>query len=143
MKYVHRDGTAREQEWAEPVVPRAPSAAPGVCPSRTNASYVWAVPTQEGFALQLNSLLSMLTLAARLRRVAVVMPLLATGPHYRAHVATQKMAPTIRMDRYVNFSASLARAPGFGDVRYRRRAERTKPVSAGLCGVGPRASSSR
>lgn len=110
MRWIDEDGTERERNWVEPLDPRTGAAdASALCPA--SERFVWAVPTQEGFALQLNSLLSVLALAHRLARVAVLMPLLATGPHYRDAVATRKIRPYYRMDRFVNVSASLAKTP--------------------------------
>jgi len=109
MRWLDADGTTRESEWAEPEDPKQPT---GDACAGTD-TYVWAVPTQEGFALQLNSMLSVLTLARRLKRVAVLMPLLFTGPHYRRDVALRRLPPTRRVDAYVNVSATVR-----GDVRF-------------------------
>ena len=92
MRWLDADGTEREAEWQEPADPKQPSE--DVCATDQEEKYVWAVPTQEGFALQLNSLLSVLTLARRLKRTAVLMPLLFTGPHYRRDVAMRRLPPT-------------------------------------------------
>ena len=72
MRWLDADGTEREAEWQEPADPKQPNE--DVCATDQEEKYVWAVPTQEGFALQLNSLLSVLTLARRLKRTAVLMP---------------------------------------------------------------------
>ena len=88
MRWRDAHGHEYEKEWAEPIDARANDGS-SMCGRDT---YVWAVPTQEGFALQLNSMLSVLTLAGLLGRVALLMPLLATGPHYRSEVALRRLA---------------------------------------------------
>lgn len=100
MRWVNEDGSTRSGPWQEPPDPRS-TVREEECPKK----YVWAVPTQEGMALQLNSMLSVLTLGARLGRVAVVMPLLAGGPHYRSEVAARKLGVTERMSQFVNLTA--------------------------------------
>ena len=115
MRWVLDDGSSREGPWEEPLDAKRPAnGTSALCPA---SKLVWAVPTQEGFALQLNSLVSVLALAYHLRRVAVLMPLLATGPHYRAAVATRRMAPTYRMSAFVDLEKSL-RGDAFRGVRY-------------------------
>ena len=83
MRWLDADGTEREAEWQEPADPKQPSE--DVCATDQEEKYVWAPSQETGFALQLNSLLSVLTLARRLKRTAVLMPLPfhCTGPHYR------------------------------------------------------------
>ena len=115
MRWVLDDGSSREGPWEEPLDAKRPAnGTSALCPA---SKLVWAVPTQEGFALQLNSLVSVLALAYHLKRVAVLMPLLATGPHYRAAVATRRMAPTYRMSAFVDLEKSL-RGDAFRGVRY-------------------------
>ena len=117
MRWVLEDGTTREGPWEEPIdVKGSANVSGGLCRD-PSSRFVWAVPTQEGFALQLNSMVSVLALAFRLKRVAVLMPLLATGPHYRQAVATLRMRPTYVMSEFVNMSASL-RGDAFRDLRY-------------------------
>ena len=133
MRWLDADGTEREAEWQEPADPKQPSE--DVCATDQEEKYVWAVPTQEGFALQLNSLLSVLTLARRLKRTAVLMPLLFTGPHYRRDVAMRRLPPTQRIDAYINISATLAHAPvrfaHFDDV-YHKMPRTAKCVSCAM-----------
>lgn len=104
MRWVNEDGSTRSGPWVEPIDHR--SSRVDTCSAR----FVFAVPTQEGMALQLNSMLSVLTLGARLRRVAVVMPLFAGGPHYRGEVALRRLAITTRMSTYVNVNSTAGTA---------------------------------
>jgi len=66
MRFIGEDGSESDGPWVEPLDLKR-GANTTNCAEKT----VWAVPTQEGFALQLNSMISTLTLAARLKRVAV------------------------------------------------------------------------
>ena len=132
MRWRDADGTEREAEWEEPADPKAPS--DDAC-AASHEQFVWAVPTQEGFALQLNSFLSVLTLARRLKRTAVLMPLLFTGPHYRRDVAMRRLPPTSRIDTYINISATLQHSPvrfaHFDDV-YHKMPRSAKCVSCSM-----------
>lgn len=68
-------------------------------------------------ALQLNSMVSVLTLAQKLRKLAVIMPFLAVGPHYRKDVAAGRLRGFERMSKYVDLNATRVPFIEFADAR--------------------------
>uniref|UniRef100_A0A7S3JYG6 O-fucosyltransferase family protein n=1 Tax=Aureoumbra lagunensis TaxID=44058 RepID=A0A7S3JYG6_9STRA len=106
-----RDGDKEwEGPWEEPYIVR--NGTNGKC------GYVWAVPTQEGFALQINALISVLTLGLILNREAIVMPFIANGPHYRKDVALGKIKSWFPMSEIIDIEKTLRRTKGYEHVQF-------------------------